>query len=143
MEKIWLDMDGNFVDLYGVKNWLEDLQKENPRPYIEAKPLVNMSYFARLLNRAHKKGYSINIVSWLSKNGSEEYNKKVTEAKIFWIKKHLPSVSFDEIHIIKYGTPKETVGTGILFDDEKQNRENWRGIAYSEKELLEVLKRMV
>ena len=51
---IWLDMDGNFVDLYGVENWLEDLTNHNPRPYIMAKPLVCLSVLARTLNKLQK-----------------------------------------------------------------------------------------
>ena len=55
----------------------------------------------------------------------------------------MPSVEWNEIHIVKYGTPKETVVNnplGILFDDEEQNRNNWTGIAHDEKNIIEVLK---
>lgn len=140
---IYFDMDGTIADLYGVENWLQDLRNENVRPYKEARPLINMQALARSLNRLHRQGYKIGVVSWLSKNGQEEYNKKVTETKINWLKKHLKSVDFSEIHIVKYGTPKEKVVTdknGILFDDEIQNRKNWQGIAFSENRILEVLR---
>ena len=36
--RIFFDMDGTFVNLYGIENWLEDLQEENVRPYRDAKP---------------------------------------------------------------------------------------------------------
>ena len=40
MEKILnFDMDGTFVDLYGVENWLDDLTNSRTRPYEIAKPL--------------------------------------------------------------------------------------------------------
>ena len=39
-KKIWLDMDGTFVDLYGVENWLPMLRAEETTPYEIAKPLV-------------------------------------------------------------------------------------------------------
>jgi hypothetical protein len=47
---IYLDMDGTFVNLYSVNNWLEQLRAFNPTPYIEAEPLVRMASLARLLN---------------------------------------------------------------------------------------------
>lgn len=131
---IYLDMDGTFVDLYGVADWLPQLRAENPAPYINAKPLVNLSNLAKALNKAQAKGYHIGIISWTSKGGSTKYNKAVAEAKKAWIKKHLPSVRFNEITIVDYGTPKAQavkVKNGILFDDEEQNRKAWAGKAYN------------
>lgn len=139
---IYFDMDGTIADLYGVENWLNDLINENTRPYREAKSLVNMRKLGKLLNELQKNGYHIGIISWLSKNGNEKYNEKVTTAKINWLKNHLGAVKFDEIKIVKYGTPKETAvdePAGILFDDEKPNRENWQGIAYDVNNILETL----
>ena len=90
------------------------------------------------------KGYEIGIISWLSKNGTENYNNKVTETKIKWLKKHLPSVHWDSIIIVPYGTPKENycfTENDILFDDELSNRQNWTGQAYDVKNILEILKK--
>ena len=140
-----LDCDGTFINLYGVNGWLDNIINEDVRPYREAKTMVRMSNLARLLNRLQTKGYVIGIVSWLAKNGTNDYNAKVTNAKKEWLHKHLTSVHFDEIHIVEYGTPKETVVNlpdGILFDDEKPNRENWLGIAYDECNILEVLREL-
>lgn len=137
---IYLDCDGTWIDLYGVDNWLNDLINENVRPYQEAKPLVNLSLLARTLNSLQKKGYSINIISWTSKNSSEEYHNAVKEAKIKWLKKHIPSVKWNNIYIIKYGTPKSTCGNGILFDDEQRNRDEWNGYSFSEKNLIKKLR---
>ena len=136
MKSITLDMDGTFVNLYGVENWLEDLRAERVRPYVEARPLVNLSSLARVLNILHRKGWTINIVSWTSRGGSFEYNKAVAAAKREWLARHMPSVKFDNIYIIDYGTPKATYGNGILFDDEEHNRNEWPGPAYSEKNLI-------
>ena len=49
------------------------------------------------------------VVSWLSKNGSEKYNNAVTETKMEWLANHMPSVKWNEIKIVEYGTPKSTV----------------------------------
>ena len=144
MEKaIYFDMDGTIADLYGVENWLEDLINSEPRPYKVATPLVRMNSLARVLNRLQREGYSIGIVSWLSKSGTQEYNREVTKAKKEWLYTHLKSVSFDEIRIVPYGTPKEKVvdkPKGILFDDEENNRKNWCGTAYDVNNIIEILK---
>ena len=140
MREIWFDMDGTIADLYGVENWLEMLINEDATPYRNARPLVRLNVLARLLNRLQREGYSIGIVSWLSKNGSAEYNREVTAAKLEWLHIHLASVRFDRIDIVKYGTPKQNGRNGILFDDEVQNRENWNGKAFTEKEILPTLR---
>lgn len=140
MTNIYFDMDGTIANLYGVTGWLEDLINEEPRPYAVAKPLINMNALARVLNRLIRNGYSVNVISWTSKGGTTEYNNAVANVKREWLKKHLASVKFDNINIIPYGTPKSTCGNGILFDDEEQNRIEWNGTAYNEKNIIEVLK---
>lgn len=142
MEKtvIWFDMDGTLANLYNVDNWLEKLINSDPSPYLEAAPLVNLSSLARKLNTLQRRGYKIGIVSWLSKNGSCEYNEMVISAKRKWLAIHLKSVNFDYIDIIEYGTPKENGRNGILFDDEEKNRKNWKGKAFDERQIMEILK---
>lgn len=145
MKAIYFDMDGTIANFYGVENWLEYLENEDVTPYAIAQPLFNFSVFARLLHKLQNNGYRIGIVSWLSKNGSTAYNAQVTAAKMMWLERHLPSVEWDEIKIVNYGTPKQTVvdyTNGILFDDEKPNRDNWLGIAYDIHNIIEELKRL-
>ena len=138
------DMDGTIADLYGVDGWLEDIINQNPRPYIEAKPLLNLSLLARRLNKLQKKGYKIGIISWLSKKDDIDYSVVVTKAKKKWLKKHLPSVKWDNVNIVKYGMNKwEVCGNGILFDDEEQNRFNWKNDSYEPKEILRILKKLL
>ena len=141
---IYFDLDGTIADLYGVDGWLDDLIAENTRPYAEAKPLLNLSLLARYIHKAQKMGYIVGVISWLSKSGSPEYNKAVTEVKREWLKKHLPSVEWDEIHIVEYGTPKSTCRTcpGILFDDEERNLKEWGAGAVIASSLLEVLRNL-
>lgn len=140
IKTINFDLDGTIANLYGVEGWLNDLINSNPRPYIEAKPLVNMQVLARLLNKLRKRGYTINVISWLSKNSNAEYDKMVTNAKIKWLKTHLASVEFDNIYIVAYGTPKQTLADGILFDDEIGNRTAWNGVAYDVDNIIGILK---
>ena len=141
-KEIWFDMDGTIADLYGVEGWLDMLLNENARPYEIAKPLVNMRELAKVLNRLIEKGWEIGVISWLAKNGTNDYNKKVANAKIKWLAKHLKSVKFAKIDIVEYGTPKQINRNGILFDDEKQNRENWLGIAYNVENIIQVLREL-
>lgn len=146
MKAIYFDMDGTIANLYAVENWLEDLQNKNTRPYEQAKVMLKMNVLARLLNRLQKEGYIIGIVSWLAKNSTQEYNERVAQAKVRWLQRHLPSVHWNELHIVEYGTPKQTVvqyNNGILFDDEEPNRTNWTGIAYDVDNIIEVLKGLV
>ena len=136
-------MDGTIADLYGIKNWLAYLKEENTLPYEVAKPLLRLSALAKILNRLQKDGFKIGIISWTSKRGSDEYNTAVTAAKEKWLRTHLKSVQFDEIHIVKYGTLKDkfrNTDKDILFDDEERNRKEWCGQAYDVDNILEILK---
>ena len=139
--KIWFDMDGTIADLYGVDNWLEYLLAGDTFPYDNAKPLLNFSLFARLLHKVQANGYEIGIISWTSRGGSDLYNGEVALAKLIWLHKHLPSVEWDEIKIVAYGTNKrQACGGGILFDDEEGNRTAWGEGAYEPTEILNILK---
>lgn len=143
---IYFDMDGTFVDLYGVPNWLPSLIAEQTRPYREAKALIPMRQFTQLVNELQRMGYHVGIVSWLSKSGTEDYNARVTTTKENWLATHCPNIMWDEISIVPYGTPKQTVvqfPEGILFDDEARNRDNWTGRAYDVDDILWTLKRIL
>ena len=140
---IFFDMDGTIADLYGVENWLDFLIASDSLPYEIAKPLIRLSALARILHRLQDEGYRVGIISWLSKNSTPDYDAKVTKAKKNWLKTHLPSVEFDEINIVPYGTAKEKFAKtekDILFDDEEKNRQNWTGEAFGVENILEILK---
>ncbi len=139
-KEIWFDMDGTIANLYGVENWLEMLINHDETPYRMATPLVRLSTLARVLNNLQKKGWKIGIISWLAKGSNKEYDERVTKAKKEWLGTHLKSVKFDNIDIVSYGTPKEIGRNGILFDDEIQNRENWKGTAYDVDNIIGTLK---
>ena len=138
-KKIWFDMDGTIADLYGVENWLEHLINEDTTPYEVAKGM-HLAQIARQLNRLTALGWTVNIVSWASKKATDEYIERIAEAKKEWLSRHLPSVRFTEIEILPYGTPKSIVGTGILFEDEEQNRTEWNGTAYDVQNIAQILR---
>ena len=139
------DMDGTIADLYAVDNWLSKLRAYDATPYKDAAPLVRLSTLARYIHKAQRNGYTVNIISWLSKDPDPDYGEAVTAAKIDWLKRHLPSVDFDNIFIVPYGTPKESIADGVLFDDEKPNRDAWTkanadNLSFDTDALLKVLR---
>ena len=137
------DLDGTLADLYGVENWLPMLRNYDETPYAIAPPLLRLSALARVLNRLQREGYRLAVLSWLAKSSNADYNERVTNAKLEWLAKHLPSVAWDRISIVEYGTPKETfceTPFDILFDDEEKNRENWNGIAFDVNDIMGILK---
>ena len=140
---IYFDMDGTIANLYGVENWLDYLIASDPYPYKAAKPMVNMRRLARLLNRLQAEGYHIGVVTWLCRGSDENYDNAVTLAKARWLDRHLPSVHWNEVKIVPYGTPKGTlaVENSILFDDEERNRAEWnKGNAFPPEKIFEVLR---
>lgn len=125
---IWFDMDGTIADFYAVDGWLDCLLNEDTTPYEICKPLIKMQPLARKLNALQREGVRIGIISWGSKNASNEFLNAIVEAKCKWLHRHLPSVTFDEIHIVAYGTPKTDFRCDeddILLDDELPNRMAW------------------
>ena len=136
----YFDMDGTIADFYGVENWLEHLVNENVKPYIVARPMIDLEAFSALVIAHRARGDRFCVVSWTAKNGSQTYTKAIRQAKREWIKKYFPNC-FDEIHIIKYGTSKRKYKKdfGILFDDDENVRKDWGETSYNPSEILRVL----
>ena len=143
MTTIFFDMDGTIADLYGVENWLDYLLAQDAFPYENAKALLNLQALARVLNRLQRNGFRIEIISWLSKTSTPDYDEAVTLAKMRWLSAHLASVSFDKINIVSYGICKDTfrhTTSDILFDDEERNRQEWGGQAFGVENIISVLR---
>ena len=139
--RIWFDMDGTIADLYGVRDWLPAILARDTRPYEIARGIGNLALIARLLNKVQAKGHEIGIISWTAKNGTDEYNARVAEAKKAWLGRHLRSVRWDEIKVVAYGTNKlMATGGGILFDDEEPNRNIWGEGAYEPQDIVKCLR---
>jgi hypothetical protein len=144
---IYFDMDGTLANLYDVENWLEKLRVYDATPYKEAKVMLNMQALAYRLNKLQAKGYTIGIITWLSKDTTPEYDKAVMLEKLAWLKRHLSSVKWNEIHIVTYGKEKSKFAkrkNGYLFDDNEKVRRNWiknnpNGWAFDVKDILHTL----
>lgn len=145
---IYFDMDGTIANLYAVPNWLPLIRSYDPKPYMDAKPMVHLATLARMLNRLQREGWTIGIVSWLSKDPDPAYGELVKEAKKAWLAQHMPSVSWNEVHIVPHGVPKSSIvdmPQGILFDDEAPNRCEWsdgKGNAFDVDNILAVLSQL-
>jgi hypothetical protein len=128
-EWIWLDMDGTFVDFYGVDGWLEYLMKHDVTPYKVAKPLYNVFELLEVLFELKVKGYNIGVISWSSKDRNIDFDEVVEKAKREWLINKCFDLVLDKIIVTQYGVTKADTcrkyGKGILVDDEKQNRDAW------------------
>lgn len=141
--KIYFDMDQTIADLAGVENWIDKLNAEDVSPYVEATPMLDMLALNEVLLKLALAGVEIGVISWTAMNGSREYNKAVRAAKVEWLRKFMPIVH--EIHVVKYGTPKHSIGKGILIDDNAEVRNKWKGetIDPTEKDIVEELKKIL
>ena len=123
---IYLDMDGTIFDLFNVPNWLEKLESSDASPYIEARPIVDLSRLAAILDALQAKGFRTGIISWGSRNASPSYMAAIRTAK----KQVISTIphNFNECHITKYGKKKHTVchiNNGILVDDKEDICREW------------------
>ena len=79
---ICFDMDGTIAQLYAVPNWLARLNAQDPTPYLEAEAMWNMAQLAKILSALQNLGVEIRIITWLSKESTEEYKNAVDSEKL-------------------------------------------------------------
>lgn len=117
--RIIFDMDGTIADLYGYPEWLKKLREYDASPYQNAKPMWNMEKLGEVLRACHKAGITIVVCSWLSKESTKDYDCAVRRAKKQWLRDF--DFPYDEIHLVKYGTPKHRYRRpnerNVLIDD--------------------------
>ena len=126
-----LDMDGTFVDFYGVEGWkhyLDDLQDETP--YVIAKPVYDMNRFNRVLRQLKMQGWVIIVNTWLSRTKTEEFHERIRNAKLNWLAKY--AVPYDMFISTDYGVDKQSMikklgGLQIIADDNADIRATWDG----------------
>ena len=149
-EKILVfDMDGTIADLYGVDNWLDDLQNDRVRPYKVCKPIYDTQTMNDLIARLKEVGYKIIITTWLAMNSTKEYKREVRKAKLNWLDEI--GFNYDEIHLVQYGTTKADCTRKyknveqILVDDNEEIRKGWHlGRTINEKkDILKELEKLL
>ena len=119
---ILFDLDGTLGNLYGRKNWLEELKSEIPI-YEELEPLVNMEELNAIANKLKSIGVEFGVVTWLAMGVSENYEFITSMEKYRWCKKYIPFIT--EFECQPYGTPKQTNYRNrqcILIDDNAEVR---------------------
>ena len=113
--RIIVDMDGTIANLYGFPNWLERIRAHDASPYRAAAPMKRL---AMAIRKAQAAGISFSVVSWLSKEPHKVFDHDTRVAKREWL--DFPS---DEIHLVKYGTPKSRYrAPNVLIDDNAEVR---------------------
>jgi hypothetical protein len=108
-----------------------------------------MDKMNEILRMLKKSGWEIRIITWLSKNSSEEYKEAVRAAKKAWLDKW--GFVFDHFHGVQYGATKadsvrESADYAILIDDNAKVRNGWhlgKTIDPTDCDLLEVLSSLV
>lgn len=122
------DMDGTIADLYAVPNWEEQLRNENPTPYLIAPPMWNMEELRKVLFALVRKGWEIQVISWLAMDSSEEYKDAVRKAKKAWLDEY--DFPANKVHLVSYGTTKadcvrRAKCPAVLVDDNRKVRHGW------------------
>ena len=128
MKKIYFDMDGTVADLYGEKNWLNNLRNEREGSFINLRPLVDMNELAMVCHQLMNLGYSFGIITWLPMGASYEFERVCEEEKRAWVEEFMPWVS--EFYAQSYGVPKQYAPSKraaemILVDDNAEVRAMW------------------
>lgn len=151
MKTICFDMDGTIADLYGVPNWLDMLQDENPEPYIVAAPMWDMIRLRAALRKLQSQGWQVRVISWLAKDSSESYKEAVRAAKRRWLEYY--DFPLDGVHLVEYGTTKANCvrrywdeAPMILIDDNEKVRHGWNlgdAINPQEVDIIQYLEKLV
>ena len=143
-----VDMDGTIADLYGVNGWLEMLRNSDPTPYKVARPLVDMMELVKVLTTLKANGWKIAVTTWLAKDSDTSYDNLVRQAKLDWLNNY--NFSFDEIHLVKYGTTKanctrKKADFQILVDDNEKIRKGWKlgGTINANENILKEIKKLL
>ena len=150
--KIVFDMDGTIADLYAVENWEPRLRAEDATPYAEAVPMWNMEILNQLLEMLKAQGHEIIVVTWLSKDSTEEYKDAVREAKREWLAEQC--FPYNRFHGVQYGATKADSirkymnpdEEAILIDDNAKVRNGWhlgRAIDPTDIDLIQFLESLL
>lgn len=128
MKKIYFDMDGTVADLYGEKNWLDNLRNEREGSFINLRPLVDMNELAMVCHQLMNLGYTFGVITWLPMGASYEFERVCEEEKRAWVEEFMPWVS--EFYAQSYGVPKQYAPSKraaemVLIDDNAEVRAMW------------------
>lgn len=123
------DLDGTLADLYNSENWLENLENEKSGVFLKLPLLLDADAFKRWAVERLAIGDKIEVITWLPRGASDEYERICADEKTEWVKKHFPFIS--EIHCLSYGVPKQYAikkrsALMILIDDNEEVLQMWK-----------------
>lgn len=125
IKAIYFDMDGTFVNLYGVADWQHKITHGDVSPYLDAAPLVSIEKLSRLLKMLRNKQIHTGVLSWGAKGSSVDFLKRTRRAKIAWINAY--GLDFDSIKVMPYGRKKHAyaMSNSLIVDDSPIIRAQW------------------
>ena len=116
---IIFDMDGTLCSTYDVPNWLEMLRNYDTTPYTIAQPMWDFTQLNAAITALMEVGVEIKIVSWCSKDSTNDFDNRTRQAKRSWLNEN--NFPFNSCRITPYGYPKEYLRNkhtrNILIDD--------------------------
>ena len=121
-------MDGTIADLYGQKNWLERLQKEDTTIFLKCLPLISEKELFEIFNPLE---FDIVILSMTPKNCSKSYHENVIKQKNAWLDYFFPHITKRIYKKFGYNKNLKNSKNAILIDDSPKIRDNFKGRAYS------------
>lgn len=127
---IAFDLDGTLFDLYGKENWLELLRSENPSAFEgDFLPEIAISNLYSIMEKLANIGVIFEVITWLPKFASADYENKCSAVKKRWVKENLPFIT--NTACISYGVPKQKAinrktGKMYLIDDNEEVGKVWK-----------------
>lgn len=127
---IYFDLDGTLFDLYGKTNWLDFLENEKSGIFIEGNfmPNIEIGKLLELISKLLSYGVNFEVITWLPKQASKNYEEICEKEKRIWVEKNLPFIQ--KINCQSYGIPKQKAinqktSRMILIDDNEDICRNW------------------
>lgn len=127
---VYFDLDGTLFDLYGKTNWLDFLENEKSGIFIEGNfmPNIEIGKLLELISKLLSYGVNFEVITWLPKQASKNYEEICEKEKRIWVEKNLPFIK--KINCQSYGIPKQKAinkkaSRMILIDDNEDICRNW------------------
>lgn len=124
----YFDLDGTLADLYHAERWLEKLENEEAELFSNLETMIDEEKFKEWATERLLNGDRIEVITWLPRGASEEYEKICAKEKEKWVKQHFPFIT--EINCLSYGIPKQyaikkRTSLMVLVDDNEEVLQMW------------------
>ena len=123
---VYLDMDGTIANLYGIKNWLEQLENEVEGLFLNCEPFLTEN---ELKNYFPTEEFELRICSMTPLNATKEYCQVVIKEKNEWLDKYFPSITHRVYMAYGHNKNLKNSVNHILIDDNETIRNSYKGLA--------------